>query len=289
MKLLGNFITRTIREFFQDGEVRRQVCSISKSCSGGGALTEVTTTNSSNITFTGNGTSGSPLSATITGDVVETASNGLYVDGTEVKLGSNYTVDDAGTITTQVAVGSGSLSGGTFNGIIIDPNSNATQVVNGDFYLEIGSDHFILTNQASGSTIESLASTDFLRINGGGNSEFDMGAISFTATTPGAGIEYFSDYSANYTNRSLVDKEYVDTRYIGGQSMFTADGTTDTFDIVHNLGVIPPFFSLTTTTPITLNHLNRTITFPDNNTLRVTFASAPLVGEDVNYVWIVYK
>jgi hypothetical protein len=42
-------------------------------------------------------------------------------------------------------------------------------------------------------------------------------------TTP-KGLEYTLDYSANFTNRSLVDKEYVDNN-AGGDSIYTADGT----------------------------------------------------------------
>lgn len=207
---LVNFLEKTIQQFFRTPEVRREVCSIASNCSGGGGgLTEVATTDSSNIAFTGTGTVGDPLSATITGGVVQTASNGLYVDGTEAKLGSNYTVDDTGQITTQVAIGSGSLFGGTFNGVIIDPISPATQISNGDFYLEIGNDHFILTNQASGSTIESLASTDFLRVNGGGG-ELSISNNELLITSLN-GATYAADYSANYTNRSLIDKEYCDS------------------------------------------------------------------------------
>lgn len=75
----------------------------------------------------------------------------------------------------------------------------------------------------------------------------------------------------------------------GGQSPFTADGVTTVFNITHNLGVIPSFFSITTTEPIATNHLARTITFPDANTLRITFAAPPSIGENANYVWIVYR
>lgn len=38
------------------------------------------------------------------------------------------------------------------------------------------------------------------------------------------GLEYSADYSANFSNRSLVDKEYVDNN-AGGDSIYTADGT----------------------------------------------------------------
>ncbi len=40
------------------------------------------------------------------------------------------------------------------------------------------------------------------------------------------GVEYGADYSANYTNRSLVDKEYVDNAITAGiNNIYTADGT----------------------------------------------------------------
>ena len=42
-------------------------------------------------------------------------------------------------------------------------------------------------------------------------------------TTP-KGLEYTLDYSANFTNRSLVDKEYVDNN-AGGDSIYTANDT----------------------------------------------------------------
>jgi len=81
----------------------------------------------------------------------------------------------------------------------------------------------------------------------------------------------------------------VKADYKGGQSAFVADGTTTVFNITHNLGFTPSYFTLTTTAPIASNHLNRTITFPDVNTMRITFNVAPSVGEDANYVWIVFK
>jgi hypothetical protein len=86
-------------------------------------------------------------------------------------------------------------------------------------------------------------------------------------------------------NSTLVEG----SNFIGGQSAFTADGVTTVFNITHNLGAIPSFFTLTTTAPIASNHLNRTITFPDVNTMRITFNVAPSIGENANYVWIVFK
>lgn len=75
---------------------------------------------------------------------------------------------------------------------------------------------------------------------------------------------------------------------VGGSSMFTADGNILVHDIVHNAGFIPSYFSLTTTQPITNNHLNRTITFPDENTMRITFMFVPNSGEDANYIYILH-
>lgn len=37
--------------------------------------------------------------------------------------------------------------------------------------------------------------------------------------------------------------------FVGGTSFFTADGVDTIFDIVHNLGFVPRFFTLTTTEP----------------------------------------
>mgnify|MGYP001612031419 CR=1 FL=1 len=93
----------------------------------------------------------------------------------------------------------------------------------------------------------------------------------------------------NANDVTTTSQVLLKTDFKGGQSLFTADGIQTMFNITHNLGAIPSFFTLTTTTVITLNQLNRTITFPDANTMRITFNTAPLIGEDVNYVWTVYK
>lgn len=90
------------------------------------------------------------------------------------------------------------------------------------------------------------------------------------------------------------------TQHAGGYEPFVADGVIDTVDITHGLNIDngnaadpnryrPSYFSLTSTEPITNNHLNRTVSFPDANTLRIHFSIAPNIGEDANYVWVVYK
>jgi hypothetical protein len=52
------------------------------------------------------------------------------------------------------------------------------------------------------------------------------GAIEITGDAGFSGINYATDYSANFVNRSLVDKEYVDTA-VGGISLWQSAGTTD--------------------------------------------------------------
>jgi hypothetical protein len=54
------------------------------------------------------------------------------------------------------------------------------------------------------------------------------------------GIEYFTDYSANYSNRSLVDKEYVDNAISGGSltlsQVLTNGNTSGTNNIIIDSG-----------------------------------------------------
>ena len=51
------------------------------------------------------------------------------------------------------------------------------------------------------------------------------GNMTMTDTRHTTGIVYADNYSANYTNRSLVDKEYVDGLLAGGNNIYSADGT----------------------------------------------------------------
>lgn len=73
---------------------------------------------------------------------------------------------------------------------------------------------------------------------------------------------------------------------IEGQVTFIADGLLDFTDIVHNAGYNPQP-TITAVTPISLNHLNRTLSWPNTNTIRITFTTPPVVGEDITYLWSV--
>ena len=60
-----------------------------------------------------------------------------------------------------------------------------------------------------------------------------LSAITVNSTSPTfSGIEYTTDYSTNYTNRSLVDKEYVDGKVVGAGVFVTGSGT----NAIKNLG-----------------------------------------------------
>lgn len=83
----------------------------------------------------------------------------------------------------------------------------------------------------------------------------------------------------------------------GGEQVFTANGVITVVTITHNMnlpdaggGVFKPkSFSLTTTQPISNNHLNRTITWPTANTMVITFGTAPNIGEDAVYIWTIFR
>lgn len=101
--------------------------------------------------------------------------------------------------------------------------------------------------------------------------------------------EDWVDYGADFLTSADLSG-YVTTASIkGGTSEFIADEMTTVHDIVHNAGFVPSYFSLTTTEPIANNLLARTITFPDNNTMRLTFNVAPNTGENANYVYVLYR
>lgn len=78
----------------------------------------------------------------------------------------------------------------------------------------------------------------------------------------------------------------LSNKIIQGQVIFIADGILDFIDIVHNAGY-NPMPTITPTTPISINHLGRTISWPDTNTIRITFGNPPVIGENITYMWSV--
>lgn len=307
-KTIGSFTGHTVSVFFNDGEVRAEVCRAIARCGGGGGST---LTGGSGIQVKSNKinvgldltTFGTTNEGMLTEDtyLVRDTDGSIYLGmglGTDGKLNVLQLQKNLDADLNKIDIFVGDTTG-TFD----EENHIATQVGTGSYltsYYE-GADKTgqVITFQgkvALGiSNNKVSAGSSFVQglSFGGRVGTSDTSGITLDDTLEMTGIKYLADYSANFTDRSLVDKAYVDNEAInnhkGGQSVFTANSITTIFDITHNLGAIPSFFSITTTQPIAANHLNRTITFPDSNTMRITFALPPNVGEDANYVWVVYK
>jgi hypothetical protein len=139
---------------------------------------------------------------------------------------------------------------GTFNGIF--PDANLEQVlINGNvsgsqsIIMNKGYGIYSAENESTGMTLVDagdirITATDgilpfptdeaFIVIQGNGNIglegtgalDINFNNVAVAGDSTFAGIEYVDDYSANYTNRSLVDKEYVDTH--GGSGGATGLG-----------------------------------------------------------------
>ncbi len=130
-----------------------------------------------------------------------TASNGLNKVGPDIKLGgslSQYTVvdkNDNGVLFTGL---------GTFG---VRYGTGTTYP-----HLDIGFHSFELGYHTASDDVSFGVSMG--------------GKMTMTDTRHLTGIEYAADYSANYTNRSLVDKEYVDNAILSGtNNIYNSDGT----------------------------------------------------------------
>jgi len=239
----------TVKDLTQDADFRRWMCALSKNCSSGGGGGAVSSVNGE------------------TGDVLL----GLQ-EVTDVNFSTNKSLVSTG------------FSGLSPNSTGIFKISNLSGFANGTATGAIGS--FVTLNDTTGEirlvpngAVNPSPSLAINKISDdtGIIAKFDGRVQGTAATTNGEFVIYDQVIPV------------IQHPYKGGQSVFTADGTTTVFNITHNLGAIPSFFSLTTTQPIAANHLTRTITFPDNNTMRLTFALPPNPTENANYVWIVYK
>ncbi len=245
-KLLYDYNAKTLQQFFNDKDVKREMCrSIALHC--------------------GNSSGGSGVSTfnTRTGDITLTSG--------DVTTALGYTP-------SQITSGNNFLIAGTnASGNIIDGSAN------------------VITRPLTGyvaGTNTVIANTDtilqaFQKTQGQITARATVASPTFTGV-PAAPTAAVGTNTTQLATTAFVQAAFTNA-YKGGQSAFTPDGTTTQFDIVHNAGFIPSFFTLTTTEPIASNHLNRTITFPNNNTMRLTFALAPSVGEDANYVWVVFR
>jgi hypothetical protein len=124
------------------------------------------------------------------------ATNGLSVAGQDVKLGGSLTEN------TTVAGGTSYSLGFT------DLTNSEHSVAGATALLDLNAkSNAQLTIKSQSGTLLGDDFTDAVGINLDYNA--DIFRIIDNRATP-KGIEYAADYSANYTDRSLVDKEYVD-------------------------------------------------------------------------------
>lgn len=271
MNILRNFLFLTIPQFFKNNEVRREVCKIASVCGGGSG--------------------GSAEWGGITGDIqnqtdlieliedIPTPNLQTVTEG----AGNNVTssaIQLTGITNLSLSVPSLFLAYTSGQAFInkSDPTGNGIISFEADGKIILGAGNTINNSYSPVLTIEDTSGSgdNILTVNGTTNISGSVVASGVVKAAPATDPD------------DLVRLDQLPV-FKGGQSPFTADGSTTEFDIIHNLGATPAYFTLTTTTPITQNHLNRTITFPDDNTMRITFSNAPTIGEDVNYVWIVYQ
>ncbi|MBS1506030.1 MAG: hypothetical protein JSS79_05230 [Bacteroidetes bacterium] len=157
---------------------------------------------------------GSTVYDLTSGGLTYTASNGLTMVGsTDVQLGGTLTGDIAldGSVNFSLGYTTNLNTIGLYAADAITIQSLSTGAV----HLQGGGGSYIDTGSSSyGMTINNVIAN--LQIQGLGGSLFigsdTASSIYFNDTRTGtnqSGIEYGSDYSANYTDRSLVDKAFV--------------------------------------------------------------------------------
>lgn len=190
---------------------------------------------SGNVIFTGDGTTENPLSANA--DIPNIiGGQGIHKVGDELRLGINMDNLSTGIIdqfTRIQSVGNDKTQEFDINpdtGYWLTSRNNNND--SAQLLLLIEEDPLIhLQTSTSFESTEFTLRKDFLRI--------------YSSSPSFAGITYSSDYSLNYNNRSLVDKEYVDTKIAesgGGGTILAENGIRKQGDTV-KLGVelAPPY------------------------------------------------
>jgi hypothetical protein len=165
-------------------------------------------------------------------------------------VGSNITTDNGLTLTGDNVQLGGTLSE-PFTSINFDGNSMT--------FDNIG--YFYLADPIFNASIEHDGGALSFRNSSGAGLSFGSGygidmaiyddsenIIVYDNRTTTKGIEYDSDYSAGFTNRSLVDKEYVDNAVLSGSNnIYTSDGSLTGARILdadgYNFNIVNEFIS----------------------------------------------
>ena len=208
---------------------------------------------------------------------IQSLAAGTSVNNLGVDSGGNVVVGSAGggnslqltiTGTTFVNVDDAALfftgnTGTSITTVVVGGTSgnqtHYTQVANG--YASLGSQHttnidyfYVVADQANGASLEynTGSTVNLFKV-----TKSSMRAESSVPTFNG--ITYDIDYSSNYTNRSLVDKQYVDLAVAsgggGGVEPYLNLGTTGT-TITWNVSGLSTNYEVILNNPTTLNLTN---------------------------------
>ena len=201
-------------------------------------------------TITGAGTPGDPLVAT-TG-AVGSVLNGLYVDNTEAKLGGSLVEDTridmavAGKYDFQLygfydyaaPGGGGPVLADDYEVFFKAGDKGAFALI--EAYVQSSRDNtqsffrlFKGNTQIGVTDLSPFPTFTYLTIDA-------TNGATFIDSRQNRGIVYEADYSANYTNRSLVDKEYVDNKLVGYTGIYAEVGS-------YTNGYVPRWNAVTNT------------------------------------------
>lgn len=198
-------------------------------------LTPATT----NLTFTGAGTPFTLVSSSGT-DVTFAAGTGITLTRSSNEL----------TISATGAADGNGIYGGS--GTI--PTTTTSTITDTFNIAYVGANPAIYVNDAANqTTLNSKDGAMFIGVNNAGISIGDSLVSEFLSITPtgsiytsaisGKGIEYFADYSATYSSRSLVDKAYADTKAsataytLAGVSVLSTDATKSLYTMTSTIPI----------------------------------------------------
>jgi hypothetical protein len=102
----------------------------------------------------------------------------------------------------------------------------------------------LLSNSTNGVTIDGGLLTNTYTVNDGADAtEIYQTPLQITVTNPYAsspGIQYAADYSANFVDRTLVDKEYVDNSITGSTTASTISKLVKTYTTITDTVEVDP-------------------------------------------------
>lgn len=135
---------------------------------------------------------------------VATASNGLTKTGTDIQLGGNLTKNTS--IQGDYIIRFDATDSSSYSSSFV---ANSTNAILGSGAIANSQNQFI----ASQNSVE-MKANDNIGGSGTGISSIllDPSTYGLVTTESNQGLRYAADYSANFANRSLVDKEYVDAQ-----------------------------------------------------------------------------